>query len=292
MTDELDEKRALALDFLYRATRDPELVEVATGWRRNYSFYSDNPVSKSAQTVADTSRHFEPESIENITGMWSQLLELSSEDISNEIEVLEAQRRQEEQAVYPFNQRDGLFIDLDFWARASTWTDEQAVMLSLDRNPLPANVAFIEALSERQVQECEVAAQFFDRMALAQSAREAGQVSEIGKSIDFVRWFEQMDFESSPDLIAKVRYYQDGQGRQLPQKDDELMDREKRTLLKLVAAMAIRGYSYNPSSKRNQSTSDIKSDLDLLGFPLDDKTILKWLRVSTDLIDPSYWDDD
>ena len=50
------------------------------------------------------------------------------------------------------------------------------------------------------------------------------------------------------------------------------------SLLKLVAAMAYRGYKFDPQKPRNTATSEIMNDLDELGLPLDRKTVLHWLR--------------
>jgi hypothetical protein len=61
-------------------------------------------------------------------------------------------------------------------------------------------------------------------------------------------------------------------------------DQETATLYKLIAAMAIKGYMFVPDAKRNQATADIQSDLDQLGISLDQKTILKWVRIACDIV--------
>ena len=70
----------------------------------------------------------------------------------------------------------------------------------------------------------------------------------------------------------------------------EISPQERETLLKLVATMAVKGYRFDPNSKRNDATADIRNDLELIGFSMDDKTILKWLRVAADLVGNDYWD--
>jgi hypothetical protein len=61
-------------------------------------------------------------------------------------------------------------------------------------------------------------------------------------------------------------------------------DQETETLLKLIAAMAIKGYMFKLEAKRNPATADIQSDLDQLGISLDQKTILKWVRIACDVV--------
>ena len=162
-------------------------------------------------------------------------------------------------------------------------------MLSLSRHPLPQYLESIKKVSGSDLQECFIAQQFFDRLALVKAAKEAGQISQAGKSIDFVTWFERMEFNNSDELIDKVQHFQDEPKTISARQSLNLSDQQKQTLLKIVAAMAVRGTSFDPSKPRNQATTDIRSDLELLGLQLDDKTILKWLRAATDLIDRDYW---
>lgn len=54
--------------------------------------------------------------------------------------------------------------------------------------------------------------------------------------------------------------------------------REVDSLLKLVIAMAIRGYGHRPEAARSEATARIVQDLEALGIPLDPATVRKWLR--------------
>lgn len=53
---------------------------------------------------------------------------------------------------------------------------------------------------------------------------------------------------------------------------------ERDSLLKLVIGMAMKGYSYDPTAKKNSAVADIVADLALLGLPLGDDTIRKYLK--------------
>lgn len=291
MSNNEDNKKYQALRYLITMTRDPDLVELATGWSHIIDFNLKNKVARSHKTISDFSRNFNPQYIEQVQKAWAELLELSEREIEEAIEHKEKQLLQERQDNYPFNQPDALFIDLDFWARAATWTDEQAVLLSLNRHPLPEYIDSIKGLTTSEIQESEVAMNFFDRVALVNSAKEAGQISQEGKSIDFIEWFQRMEFDVSEDLVEHVIRFQSIKPKPTILLEDNLSEREKQTLLKLIATMAVRGYRFDPNAKRNEATSDIKGDLELLGFNLDDKTILKWLRAATELIDKDYWNE-
>ena len=148
-------------------------------------------------------------------------------------------------------------------------------MLSLGRHPLPEYIDSITSLNDRQIQESRVAQDFLDRVALAASARDAGQISNCGSSLDFVRWFRQMDFDTRQDLIDRVEYFHSDRPIEAEKEAGELFDSERLSLLKLVAAMALKGYKFDPNAQRNQATADIQHDAELLGLTLDQKTILK-----------------
>jgi len=60
--------------------------------------------------------------------------------------------------------------------------------------------------------------------------------------------------------------------------------RERITLLKLIGAMAIKGYKYNPNASRNDAVPDIARDLELVGAPLDQDTIRDKLREAADVL--------
>lgn len=53
---------------------------------------------------------------------------------------------------------------------------------------------------------------------------------------------------------------------------------ERDSLLKLVIGMAIKGYSYDPTAKKNSAVAEIAADLTLLGLQLGDDTIRKYLK--------------
>jgi hypothetical protein len=65
-----------------------------------------------------------------------------------------------------------------------------------------------------------------------------------------------------------------------------LLARERETALKLIIAMAIRGYVYDPKAKRSDKVSEIVADVDSVGLSLDDDTVRKWLREAAELLPP------
>jgi len=105
-------------------------------------------------------------------------------------------------------------------------------------------------------------------------------------------WIDDLDINVHPDFYkglearTQPKLVKDAEGERtdLQLLSKELKHQEVETLLKLIAAMAIKGYAFKAGAKRNQATADIQSDLDTLGISLDPKTILKWVRAACDIV--------
>jgi hypothetical protein len=106
------------------------------------------------------------------------------------------------------------------------------------------------------------------------------------------RWIDDLDIQVHPHFyeglearIAQKHVEVVATNATTPEQSlNRVSDQETETLYKLIAAMAIKGYKFVPDAKRNQATADIQSDLDQLGISLDQKTILKWIRIACDVI--------
>lgn len=60
--------------------------------------------------------------------------------------------------------------------------------------------------------------------------------------------------------------------------DQPIGPQERASLYKLVIGMAIDGYGYNPTAKRNDATSEIANGLQERGIGLDVDTVRNWLQ--------------
>jgi len=57
---------------------------------------------------------------------------------------------------------------------------------------------------------------------------------------------------------------------------------ERQNMLKLIYAMAVKGYAYDPTQKRSSIISEIASDMALAGFSISDDTIRRYLKEVND----------
>lgn len=60
--------------------------------------------------------------------------------------------------------------------------------------------------------------------------------------------------------------------------------KQQESLLKIVIAMAVGGYGYDPNAARSDVVSSIGDDLAKLGVPLDPDTIRSWLKRAADIV--------
>lgn len=66
--------------------------------------------------------------------------------------------------------------------------------------------------------------------------------------------------------------------------EKSLGTRERETLLKLIAGMAVDGYGYDPKASKSPVPKEIESSLSQLGISITDDTIRKWLKEAAELL--------
>ncbi len=105
-----------------------------------------------------------------------------------------------------------------------------------------------------------------------------------------LQWSSDMPIEVSEDFLEALRKREHPTTAKAPDAEIvSLTTQERQTALKLIAAMAVEQYGYKPDAARSEVTANIQSDLNSIGQNLDDKTIRKWLREASNLIDEAYW---
>lgn len=97
---------------------------------------------------------------------------------------------------------------------------------------------------------------------------------------------DRIELEVHPEFLAQLSRRVARDRGEAIEKPRQLLDSELSSLLKLVAGMAIEQYGYDPESSRNDAVPNIADDLDRLGIGLDLKTIRKWLKEASAMVDP------
>jgi hypothetical protein len=185
---------------------------------------------------------------------------------------------------------EGREADLQHWARMQRWSLNEAVALSIGYEPC-GNL--LEGADGMPVQS-DVLAFYFKRRALIADNFDWGTASALGTNSvpDLVRWFVKVDLDVPEQLLAAAdKYHVLGIGKKSTlgrsnAADDKLLDpRERSTMLKLIIALAVKGYGYDPKAERSKIPSEIESDMNLLGVGINLETIRKHLRSGSALLD-------
>jgi hypothetical protein len=73
-----------------------------------------------------------------------------------------------------------------------------------------------------------------------------------------------------------------------PDKDPKMNPKEKESLLKMIIAMAINGYAFDPHEKKSVIPVGIVEDVDRLGLSIDADTVRKWLKEAAALLRKNF----
>ncbi|MDF0605747.1 hypothetical protein HZU77_008790 [Neisseriaceae bacterium TC5R-5] len=103
----------------------------------------------------------------------------------------------------------------------------------------------------------------------------------------FIRMALDKQIEISPLLIELI----DDQRKQHQEHEDDhafaLKAKERESLYKIIIGLAIGGYRYDPSAKRNMLLADMRKDIEKVGLTIDDDTLRKWLIKAASVLPPT-----
>jgi hypothetical protein len=218
-------------------------------------------------------------------------------------------RTELQERIYFFHQVD-VSADYSHWCRKDLWTADEATALTLGKAP-----EYVDWEGVKEYLQVSLFAQEYARLRdLIYRSIAAGQLCEPIFPGSYIAWARRKgiqipsEFEAAmaasnvsigdwralyedaqrqlDDLSAKHQALLERTGKLEAQPDTrstgELQTRERSSLFKLIIAMAIGGYGYNPSAARNDAIASITEDLDKHGLSLDGNTIRKWLRMAAD----------
>ncbi len=196
--------------------------------------------------------------------------------------------------------------DFNRWGKRPSWSSEEAVALTLGKDP--------DLVNWERVQNYVGYHAFADEYAeLRERIGRAEAVGELAfpiKPEQFVMWLERDGIRCPEELGVALTALSGHAGSKedpngnlaaqrsrLQDENDTLRQRiselelqlqenppgwmnTRTSLLRLVIAMAIKGYAWDPKKARTTTVREIKSDLNELGLDLDEGTILGCLRTA------------
>lgn len=110
--------------------------------------------------------------------------------------------RREREDSFRFFSKPASLADFDFWSRQLLWTVDQAVALSLGRNPDIVNSATLSD-PENLCDGSAFAEQYFSRVRIAQTFLAAGQLAETATPGEMLAWLERARL-SYPDRLRTL----------------------------------------------------------------------------------------
>lgn len=200
----------------------------------------------------------------------------------------------------------------DYWAKAAYWNVEEAIALSIGRDPrkLTAKAVSGDRKSSR------TGAGFTNLLELATRAIRAKQLRWINTPGFFIAWAKRNRIDVPAELEAAVRdhghqvadwktaydkekaradvaeaaleeHRSDTKTHSAPRSStDGLTLKERESLLKMVIVMAVDGYGYDPAAARSPTAKEIASHMATFGLPLDEDTVRKYLKEARELLPP------
>lgn len=214
--------------------------------------------------------------------------------------------RTRRQRRHPFFGHACVKADFGYWAKVPYWTPDEAAALSLTYLPRFVNSDTVKPFLETEPE----AAEYARRMVLILRAIDINGLKQQFSPAEFIYWAESLGLRLPRQLRTAVAAVRGAGGASQNEAEElrrqnELLKtelqqcraankephvRERRSLQTMIAAMSAGRYGFKPISQRNSATSEIVSDIELLGLSLDKDTVLSHLRRAFADLDISLQD--
>ncbi len=210
----------------------------------------------------------------------------------------EAHELKELEEQTPFYNRPNAQADFQYWAKFPLWRLDEAVALTLRKDPRVVTWSKIEEYAETS----PFAARFDNLRRFVLRAREAKRLPELVSPTDYISWAKANHIDLPPELEKSVQAFS-GQATDWKARCEErtqqlalvtkelerlraagksLGEKEKSSLFRMILTMAIKGYVFDPHATKSDTATEIASDSEELGISISDDTVRKWLRKATD----------
>lgn len=115
----------------------------------------------------------------------------------------DAARKNQLKDAFLFFNKPGTLADFGFWARKLLWTVDQAVALSMGRNPDLVNSITLSEPANLS-SESAFAQEYFARMRIARTFIATGQLMDEATPGEMLAWLNRAKLPTPPDLVAAV----------------------------------------------------------------------------------------
>jgi hypothetical protein len=212
--------------------------------------------------------------------------------VYQELEKESHERQHHEEQARFFHQPNAVAA-FKYWGRFPLWTLEEAISLTLGKNPVVVTWPEIESY----VEVSPFAKHFCNLRRFILRAREAGQLADPVPPKAYVDWAKAKGIalptklkesvnakqgdEDWKTLYEEAKVQLDAMTRELDRlkaADEPLSGKERKTFLKLILGMAIGGYGYDYRATKSSTAQEISEDLRAHGISLDQDTVRAKLK--------------
>jgi hypothetical protein len=202
-----------------------------------------------------------------------ELDERCIEEIRKEkLEQDEADERADQLAYFS---QDDAAANFNAWCKLDGWSIDEATALLLGKDPSKVSWEGV-----RQFIFNSIFARTYQTLRnQLLRAQVDGKFADSGAPTKFVQWANDTG-RPVPDGLNVLH-----SGNPDKKSDDFLSTRERGSVVKLIAGMAIKGYGYDSKLKKNAATQQIADHLAELGLSLSVDTVREYIKEGVQLID-------
>ncbi|MEX0328049.1 MAG: hypothetical protein AB3N07_04945 [Ruegeria sp.] len=182
--------------------------------------------------------------------------------------------------------------DYQYWAQMPSMTNHESLLLSLGVEP--------QHISEEEVMNMQSQRDRGDslwpplvyllrrREQIERQFRSYGRGHKISPK-EFFQWAQYVQLDIHPEFHS--HFFSPEASSQVTStsgNENDLDPRIRSSMLKLIAAMAVGGYRYDPTGNYTNVVTEIVDDASLLGISITDDTVRKYLKLSAKMISKDW----
>jgi hypothetical protein len=223
------------------------------------------------------------------------LNELPDEGIDKRFDEIRAEQLQDEAAVDEeefFNHHDA-DADFDYWLEMACWKPEEAVALSMGKDPKVVNTATLNKELEERMNETAAASQsvffreYLKRCEQVNRAQEIGRLPENITPSAFLEWANGQKMALDGKLAESLVGFADPNSNSSSHQNENLHGKTRGVFLKIIFGLAISHYDQSTDLYSREHTDvarRISDDLRLTGIDVDEKTVRKYLKDASEYL--------
>ena len=173
------------------------------------------------------------------------------------------------------------------WAQLARWRPDEAIALSLNRNP---DIVTARLIDQGNVRASQFGQKYSKRERLVYRAVAGFELYDPMRPVDFLEWADRLKVEVPHAMRRAItELYGSTEGapaERLEPVSEDLKTSERGSLLKIILGMAIEQYGFDPEAKKSETVAQIMADLVENRISVSDDTIRKYLKEAAD----KYWE--